>query len=310
GAWASAYWFETRARPAPAAFHLFHERRTMARLVGACAAAAAAAAVVATVGVPGTSAVIPPEGALLFLPLALVLAMASAGPGRLAPVRGGLAPTAAVVAVLGSMAVGLVLLPTVLIPYRHLQYFVDFAAPLVAVALTFAARAGAVTLLPGRPRSHRWVATLLVAAALAAASATAYPSKSALAGYEEGTTVHEAAAVTWMAWDLPHTVVVTDHRLSSLAFGFANQRATWDEGGPVLHGDAEQARAGLDTVPDPRGTTGVTAVLLTQDIVGGAALSQWAPARAIEGAALEKFSGPGFVKVFDNGDAVAYWALR
>lgn len=305
---ALAYFLEGRPRRSRGGAHIFDERVTIRRLAGACAAAAVASAMVATIGVPGTSAVIRPEDALVFLPLALVLAMASVGPGRLLPVRGGLAPTAAVLAVFASLVLGLVLLPTVLLPYRHVQYFVDFAAPLAAVALTFVARAVAVTAFPERPRAHRWVPTLIVAAALAAASLSVYPDKEALAGYQEGTTTSEAAAVTWMAWDLPYTLVVTDHRMSSLAFGFANQRATWDSGGPVLNGDAGQARDALGTVADPRGNSGVTTVLLTDDIVEGAALSQWTPADPIEGPALAKFSGPGYVKLFDNGDAVAYWA--
>lgn len=305
---ALAYWLEGRPRRARASAHIFDERRTLRRLAGACGAAVIATATVATIGVPGTSAVIGAGDALLLLPLALVLAMASVGPGRLLPVRGGLVPTAAVLAVFASLLVGLAFLPTVLLPYRHIQYFVDFAAPLAAVALTFVGRAAAVTALPRRPRAHRLLATLVVAVVLVAASASVYPSKEALAGYEEGTTASEAAAVTWMAWDLPYTLVVTDHRMSSLAFGFANQRATWDSGGPILHGDAAEAQAALSTVADPRGRSGVTTVLLTEDILGGAALSQWTPAEPIEGPALAKFHGPGFVELFDNGDAAAYWA--
>jgi hypothetical protein len=304
---ALAYLLETAPRAPRSSMHLFDERRSLRRIVSACGAALAAVVLVATVGVPGTSAVIRPQDALAFLPLALLLALSAAGPGRLLPVRGGVVPTAAVLAVLGSLVLGAVALPTVLIPYRHLQYFVDFAAPLAAVALTFSARALAVTGAPGRPPVQRWLPTLLVALAIASASVSVYPSKEALAGFEEGTSHREAAAVTWMAYNLPYTLVVTDHRMSSLAFGFANQRATWDGGGPVLYGDAAGALASLPSIADPRGRTGATTVLLTDDIIAGAALSQWAPADPIEGPALSKFGGAPFVELFDNGDAVAYW---
>jgi hypothetical protein len=305
---ALAYWLETARRRGRRVPHIIDDRRTGQRMVGAVAAAVLAVVLAALATVPGTSASIRLEDAATFLPLALVLAFACVGPGRLPPVRGGLAPTAAVVAVLGSLVVGMALMPTVLIPYRHLQYFVDFAAPLSAVALTFGARALCVTTLPGRPAAQRWASTLVVAALLAGACASAYPSKEALAGYEEGTTAAEAAAITWMAWDLPYTLVVTDHRMSSLAFGFSNQRATWDDGGPVLYGDRASALDAMGAVADPLGRTNATTVLLTQDLIAGPALSQWAPAVPITGQALSKFTGPGFVKLFDNGDAAAWWA--
>jgi hypothetical protein len=301
------YYFETLPRSRARSRAIFDERRSLRRFALAGAGALVSIAVVSTVGVPGTSAVVGPAEALVFVPLAFVLFAAAAGPGRLAPVRGALVPLGAVLGVAASMVIGGALLPTVLLPYRHLQYLVEFAAPLAAVALTFGARAVVHIALPERPSLHRPVSVALLVLLVLTASASTYPTKAALGGFQEGTNASEIGAIVWLQWDVPFTLVATDHRLSSLAFGFANHDATWEASAPILLGDEASAAAAVNTTTSPSGRTGPTIVLLSDDVVEGAALSQWAAAPRIEGPALDKFGSPPFVRIFDNGDAVAYW---
>lgn len=301
---------ETRPRPSKGPVAIAHGKATLRRLGVAVLGAGAAVAIVATVGVPGTSALVPLAALLPFLPLGVALGAVAAGPGRLAPVRGASVPLAACFAVALSGAVGALAMPTILIPYRHLQYFVDVAAPLSAVALTFAARAGALELLPGRRQAQRALSAGLIALLVLSVSASAYPSKEALAGFQEGTVGSETAAVVWLSWFVPTTLVATDHRLSSVVYGFAHQDATWEAAGPVLVGDPAVALVALKTVRSPRGATDIKVVLLSRDIVEGAALTQWDPAVPVTGTALAKFDQAPFVRAFDNGDAVAYWVAR
>jgi len=105
--------------------------------------------------------------------------------------------------------------------------------------------------------------------------------------------------------------VASDHRLSSIVYGFAHEDATWEYGGSVLLApNGTAALAALATSKSPSGHTNATVVLLSNDLKEGAALSQWEPATPIPAPALEKFLHAPFVRIFDNGDAVAYWVAR
>ncbi len=305
-----AWYFETRPRDLARFRQILEDRLIWRRLTYAAAATAAAVALLSVAGVPGTSAVVPVALVLPFAPLGFTLAAVAAGPGRLIPVRGSLILLGAALGVAVSGLVGLVFLPAVLIPYRHLQYFVVAAAPIAAVALAFAARSVSSSALPARRTLSRAFAAVLVSSLLAACAVTAFPSKQALVGFEEGTLDDEAAAALWLSWNIPTTLVASDHRLSSVVFGFSRQDATWEAAAPILVGGPAVALPALDSVRSPSGAAGVTVVLLSDDVIAGAALSQWAPATPIQGEAFSKFFGPPFVRAFDNGDAVAYWVVR
>ena len=304
------WWMEERPRLARSRLSLADEGKTLSRLGIAVLSAVATVVVVATIGVPGTSAVVDPVVALSFLPLAVVLACAAGGPGRLAPARGSTVPFAAAGAILLGALFGALTVPTILLPYRHMQYFVEAAAPLAAVALAFAARSVALTVLPERPRVHRPLFAILLALLVASCAISTYPEKSALGGFQEGTTSWEIASVVWYTSFVPRHTIVSDHRLSSLVFGFSNQKATWDSGGPVFYGNSTTALAALSNVATPTGPSSASSVLITEDIIQGAALSQWAPALPITGDALLKFEHRPFIKAFDNGDAVVYWVAK
>lgn len=305
-----AWWCETRPRDRARFSASFDDARMVKRLAAVAIAPLVSLLFLATVGVPGTSAVVPLSTALPFYPLGLVLAAVAAGPARLIPVRGSLLLLGGALGIIASAILGAALLPTVLIPYRHMQYLIDFAAPLSAVALAYAARGAAGVVFPGRRTLARATAAVMVGALLASCTLTAYPSKQVLVGYQEGTTDSEVPALVWLTWDLPASYIASDHRLSSMAYGFAYHDATWEAGGPILTGLPAVAIPALDTVKSPSGGLNVTIVLLSDDIVAGAALSQWDPATPISGPALAKFDSAPFAKVFDNGDAVAYWVAR
>jgi hypothetical protein len=148
---------------------------------------------------------------------------------------------------------------------------------------------------------------------LAVLLATAYPPKEVMGGFQEGTTQGELEAALWLVGGLPYPgadpedltsgAVATDHRLSSLAFGLGGQMATWDQAGDVLYGKRDPSTLeALGDVDTPHGDRPVTAVLLSQDLRTGAALSQFSTAEPVEGEAWEKFFGPPFVLLYDGGD--------
>ncbi len=207
----------------------------------------------------------------------------------------------------------------VLVPYRHIPYIVEGMVVLAGV--------GAVHLLvmfmpKGGPSRASTVAIAVLAVVLVAAlAATAYPPKAVMGGFQEGTTESEVAASIWLRDGLPAPgarpedlssgAVVSDHRLSSMAFGIGGQMATWDEGGPVLHGGADgDTWAVMEDIDTPHGDRRVTAVLLSEDLRTGAALSQVDSPRPVEGEAWDKFFAPPFLRIYDGGDVWVMYAVR
>ncbi len=305
------WYLETRPRNLARFREMFDDRRMVRRLAVAAVAPVVALGFLVVIGVPGTTTAITWQAALPFVPLGWTLGAVAAGAARLIPVRGSILLFGAATAVILSGVIATLFLPRVLFPYRHMQYFVEVGAPIAAVALAYAARTAGTYAFPDRRNLARATATVLVAALLAACSLTAFPSKSELVGFQEGTVDSEVAALVWMTWDIPGAFVATDHRLSSLTFGFAYQDATWETSAPILRGtDNATVCNALDTARSPSGGTHVTLVLITDDMIGGAALSQWDAATPLSPQAIAKFDAGPFVRAFDNGDAVAWWATR
>lgn len=246
--------------------------------------------------------------------------------------HGGHVVVAWLVALLISLAIASALKSGVLVPYRHVPYIVEASAVLVGI--------GTMHLIAlWKPRGHfeqehpdrkvrrrrrtiaylPFVAAVLIA--IMALAATAYPPKAVMGNFQEGTTGSEVGATIWLRGGLPRPgaapgdlssgCVVTDHRLSSISFGIGGLMATWDKGGPVLHGGRDDAtRAALEAMETPHGTRPVTAVVLSDDLRTGAALSQVDTPRPVEGEAWDKFFGPPFIRIYDDGDLRVFYVVR
>jgi hypothetical protein len=307
----AAWFFETRPRDLARFRGMFDDARTLRRLAIAAAAPVVALGFLVAIGVPGTNTAITWQMALPFVPLGWTLGAIAPGVGRLIPARGAVMVFGAAIAVVLSGVIATVFLPHILFPYRHMQYLVEVGAPIAAVAVAYAARTAGSLAFPAKRHMARATATVLIAALLGSCLFTTFPTKSELVGFQEGTVDSEVAALVWMTWDIPGAYVATDHRLSSMTFGFAYQDASWEASTPILTGTDKAAVCNaLATVKSPSGGTNVTIVLVSDDVVGGAALSQWDAATPLSAAAMAKFDTGPFVRAFDNGDAVAWWATR
>jgi hypothetical protein len=237
--------------------------------------------------------------------------------------QGGHIAVAWVVALTASFLVVVLVQNRILVPYRHIPYIVEAAAVLIgfgALHLFVMFRPRATS---GRSRSRYLTPVSLVAVVLVAGLAvTAYPPKTVMGGFQEGTTESELGATLWLDRGLPFPgaevedlssgTVASDHRLSSMAFGLGGTMATWDTAGPVLHGhlDDERFWDAMDDIDTPNGDRPVTAVVLADDLRTGAALSQFDSARPIDDEAWEKFSGPPFICIYDGGDVRVLYVVR
>jgi hypothetical protein len=260
------------------------------------------------VPLPGTSQVASAGTILWFVPLILLIAGA-AGARRLVYFQR-LGPfTLAWVAAVGLSA--LIALGTgdaVVSPLRHAEYLLIPIGLLAAVALgRLVARLGDA----GGRRAAAAGATALVLL-LAANAAIAYPPPSDFGGFQEGLTGADAAVWEWVGMGLPpNAVVASDHRISSMVFGFDGNPATWDStpalfnGGP---GDWPQVAAELNASYAPHGTPRpVDAVIVDATMYQGVALDPNAIAAPLSGSAQGWLSGAPFIPVYESGPQVVYW---
>jgi hypothetical protein len=268
-------------------------------------AGAVVMASVALLSSPGTAIDVDPAAGYWFLPMIAVLGLGVAGVGRAEFSREGLF----VMLWLGSIGLTSLFATAtsnhVLLPYRQLQYLIE--------PMAIFAGAGAVFVhdrlsLDGS-KARALAAAGLLTAGIVACAATAYPPRGVLGGFEEGTTAGEMASVLWLREEAGTTeLVATDHRMSSMVFGFAHINASWDDAYGTLHGNLSEAVSEMAALNSPSGVHPVTMVLLDPAIESGVALKQWETARPMGEAARAKFSSSVFLKVYE-ADGVRGFAV-
>jgi hypothetical protein len=267
------------------------------------AAVLAATAIGAT---PGTSIDVDDRIAWWFLPLLVMLALAIGGISGAEFFREGFFVELWMGAVAITLVFGIATGNHVLLPYRQTQYFIAPMAALIG--------AGAVFLHdswnPDRKRAATVLGASAVALLVAMCAATTYPPREMMGGFEEGTTASEMDGVLWLRENgRPAGLVATDHRLSSMTFGFAGLNASWDDARDTLHGNLGQARLEMAGLETPSGLHAVDLVLLSPSVEAGAALTQWETARPLGGEALSKFSSEAFLKLYESNGVKTYQAL-
>jgi hypothetical protein len=264
--------------------------------------------------IPGTSQRTSPAALLWFSPVLALTLFAAGSRKQLTPARIG--PFAlAWVAALGLMA--LVALGAGLVPNsalggysaaipasRFAEYLFIPLGLMLAVSLArIVARTG------DRAGRRAFVAAGLgVVLLLAANAAIVYPPQSDLGGFEEGLTHGDASLWMWVGIAAPKSAVVaSDHRLSSMIFGFDGLRATWDSTPALFTGSnwsravAELRHSNAPTSPFPIDLVAVDSVMY-----GGVALNPANASLPLSSQAIAWFAGLPFVLLYENGQDVVY----
>jgi hypothetical protein len=158
------------------------------------------------------------------------------------------------------------------------------------------------------------IAIITVCALLIANSATAYPQKTVIGGFQEGIWAYELDGVWWLRVSIHgDKIVATDHRISSMIFGFAKINATWDYAPLTLHAPTcAQAIDEMRKCPTPSGKKRIDYVLIDDEMRTGVALKQWETAKPMSQHAIDKFKYAPYMKVYDNGKLQIYridWSL-
>jgi hypothetical protein len=158
------------------------------------------------------------------------------------------------------------------------------------------------------PLRYRIAASGFVITILAICGIFSYPPLEVVSGFEEGTTELELEAVIWAQDSLEEdSTVASDHRMSSIMFGFGETNSSWEYAPQTLHSKSiSELRNEAIKATVPAGKKRLDYVLITDAISNGVALKQWEPAEPMAKEALDKFETKYFTKIFDNGEAKLY----
>jgi len=189
---------------------------------------------------------------------------------------------------------------------RHVEYLLIPIALLVAVgAARLVARAG-----DDRGRRALIAASLAVVVLFAANAAIVYPPQTDFGGFEEDLTHGDAALWMWVGIAAPPTwVVASDHRLSSMVFGFDGNPATWVTTPEVFTGSnwsaaaAELRSAGAPDASHPRA---VDLVAVDSVMYAGVALDPSKLAAPLSTNAIGWYEQAPFVPLYENGQDAVY----
>jgi hypothetical protein len=198
--------------------------------------------------------------------------------------------------ILGLTVIGAISGSHLLIAYRH--------APYLMAPLAFMAGIGFQYLIKGFEPERRPAIAYGFTLLFLGCAAGAYPPPSVMGGFQEGTNDKEFDAILWTQFTEDDSLVVSDHRLSSLTFGLTETNASWENGVEVIMGNAEQAIEASKALSTPQaGVKQVSYVILSKEMQKGVALLQWDPAKELTGEAKTKFTDNNQFPVwFDNGD--------
>ncbi len=266
--------------------------------------------------IPGTSQTASPFTILFITPLLIAIAFSAGSRRMLSTSRIGGFATAWVGALTLGILFAVALIVSVgisqsnasaqgLAPGRFAEYVLIPLGLLIAVGLgrlaSRARHAGG---------THAMIALGVgVVVLLSVNAAIAYPPPSVFGGFQEGLTHQDAALWLWIGIGLPPAAVVaSDHRLSSMIFGFDGNRATWDSTPSLFTGKNRAAAfAELNSSLAPHSYFPISAVVVDSVMYGGVALDPGANALPLSVAAQAWFSAPPFVPLYVNGQAIVYW---
>ncbi len=262
----------------------------------------------AFVRIPGTSIHLSPETATLFTPLVVLLAFTSVGAGYLKIYKQGMIVFGWIIALLASLFIAILTSNRVLLTYRHPQYFMLSLA--LAIGLGIAVLIDTIT-YNKKPFKKGFIVGLVVVL-LGLTSLSAYPPTGVMGGFQEGTSEADMQGVVWARNSLEKgATVASDHRMSSMLFGYGGLNATWDEAYKTLHASSyEECEDEIESISIPSGRKSIEYILLDDEIKKGAALLQWENAKAMSQKAQEKFEKYPFIKLYEANGVEIYGLVR
>ncbi|MBX8633062.1 MAG: hypothetical protein KHF84_00935 [Thermoplasmata archaeon] len=191
-----------------------------------------------------------------------------------------------------------------LVPLRVIEYLYLILSFIVG----FAAITSIEVLL--KPERRVWgavaVAVILI---LSTSSITAASTQLSSPSKIGATPFQDLDASNWAAWNTQkNSTFASDHRLSSIIFGYGNREATWEFGGyPVFHSaDIQQLLERLNSSRTPYGPARVGYIILDKEMLASANFYPNQPDNPIPPYFEAMLKTQYFVEVYTNGFATIY----
>lgn len=257
--------------------------------------------------VPGTEISLKKETALLFTPFLILVPFCAIGSGFIEYHKNGLLIYGWILALVISVLFATAIDSHVLLPYRHAQYLMEPIAILFGVGVAKFIEYIFIELKENwQIKKQKAIAFALITSLIILNSISTYPPKEVMGGFQEGTYDKDISAIIWAKYLLNEGTFASDHRMSSMIFGFVNFNSSWDSAKYTLHGNKTQAIEEMKNIAIPSGNKKINYVFIDDDIKGGAALEQWKNAKPMSKESIEKFNYSPFIKLYDNGFAYIY----
>jgi hypothetical protein len=264
-------------------------------------------AILIVVPLPGTVGQTTSVAALVFFtPLLLAIVLTSGSRRLLAFSRNGPLVLMWVLAIGISAILALSLGESTISPERHAEYLV---IPLgLVIAICLGRLVGLAQDRAGRPAAIS--VALAVVVLVAANAAIAYPPPALLGGFQEGLTNGDAAVWMWTGVGVPASdVVASDHRVSSMVFGFDGNPATWDSAQGLFTGtNWTLALSELHGSLAPHTNLSIAVIIVDGTMRStGVALNPNDLASPMSASSTGWFSTAPFIPVYENGGTTVYW---
>ncbi|UCH88028.1 MAG: hypothetical protein JSV49_07085 [Thermoplasmata archaeon] len=251
---------------------------------------------------------------IYLLPLAVLFSLGILGPNESLRFTNGIYMLAWISSIGIALLLTMILGSHSIIIYRYAQYAMEPWAISIGLGtmMIIGTYCSGVRSDGDRKTNHSasrfFAVVFIIAILILGTAATAYPPRSVMSGFQEGITDSEMDGVLWCRSNIEAgSTVATDHRLSSMLFGFAGLNASWDYVEKTFYEeDFEDVRDELNRVSLPSGRKQIDYVMLSDELREGVALVQWKQAEPMSEEAAAKFQDNPFYVVYDSGDVQIY----
>ena len=190
-----------------------------------------------------------------------------------------------------------------LVPERVIEY-------LLLTMATFAGYGMVDALSKVGKRARTGVAlSVIILLVLAAGFSTALVTSTTTPSKVGASPAGDISASVWLRTNTPPSATVaSDHRLSSIVFGFSGRNATWEKGGyPIFtSSNPGELYAGLNSSQTPSGNKTIDYLLLDTYMMEGGNFYPNQTAIPVSPFVLNTIQGGNFILLYSNGLATVY----
>ncbi|MEO2180325.1 MAG: hypothetical protein ABGW86_03490, partial [Candidatus Poseidoniia archaeon] len=172
-------------------------------------------------GVPGTQIPVGME-AVPYLMVNLAWISMAASPSLVISKKYGWIIWGWLLPILSLATIGAITGSHLLIAYRHAPYLLAPVALIAGIGFQY--------FIEGFEHTKRTSIAVGFSFLFLGCAIGTYPPPSVMGGFQEGTSQNEFDAILWLSFVEEDSLVVSDHRLSSLTFGLTKTNASWENG--------------------------------------------------------------------------------